>query len=113
VPTPFKRWKATPSATPARVAGGPRGVEEPMHAPNLHAREPGDPAVARLPGSGKGPLREGQGRNPEMNDGGKSDSSVVPAKPPNKAVAAEGVEGRGLTKGNTEKLAGPGLRAGI
>src|SRR5260370_11258882 len=83
-----------------------------MHVPNLHAREPGDPTVARLPGSGKGPLREGRGRNPEMNDGGKSDSPVVPAKLPNKAVAAEAVEGRGLTKGNSDGTTGPGLCAG-
>ena len=36
------------------------------------------------------------------NDAGKSDSSVVPRKPPNKAgkLAAEVVEGRGLAKGN-------------
>ena len=36
------------------------------------------------------------------NDAGKSDSSVVPGKPPNKAgpSAAEEVEGRGLAKGN-------------
>lgn len=33
----------------------------------------------------------------------KSDRPVVPAKPPNKAVAAEVVEGRGLAKGNTAK----------
>ena len=31
----------------ARVAGGPRAVEEPVHARNLHAREPGDPTIAR------------------------------------------------------------------
>jgi RNA-directed DNA polymerase len=37
-----------------------------------------------------------------MNERGKSDSPVVPAKPPNKAAgpAAEVVEGRGLAKGN-------------
>ncbi len=37
-----------------------------------------------------------------MNGGGKSDSPVVPGKPPNKgrARSAEVVEGRGLTKGN-------------
>jgi hypothetical protein len=36
------------------------------------------------------------------NDVGKSDSFVVPGKPPNKAEhsAAEVVEGRGLAKGN-------------
>jgi group II intron reverse transcriptase/maturase len=38
-----------------------------------------------------------------MNGGGKSDSSKVPAKLPNKAEepAAEAMEGRGLTKGNS------------
>src|SRR5579859_3075276 len=54
VPTPLDWWKATPLAAPARAAEGPRGVEEPMHARNLHAREPGDPIVARLPRSGRG-----------------------------------------------------------
>ncbi len=36
------------------------------------------------------------------NDRGKSDSPVVPGKPPNNAEepAAEVVEGRGLAKGN-------------
>src|SRR5437773_8924436 len=40
-----------------------------------------------------------------MDDCGKSDSPVVPAKPPNKAAraAAEVVEGRGLAKGNTDQ----------
>jgi group II intron reverse transcriptase/maturase len=38
-----------------------------------------------------------------MHDHGKSDSLIVPAKPPNNAAAgaAEGVEGSGLTKGNS------------
>jgi hypothetical protein len=36
-----------------------------------------------------------------MHEGGKSDSPVLPAKPSNKAVAAEMVEGRGLTKGSS------------
>jgi RNA-directed DNA polymerase len=36
-----------------------------------------------------------------MMDGyGKSDSPILPKRPPNKAAAAEGVEGRGLAKGN-------------
>jgi len=37
-----------------------------------------------------------------MNGHGKSDRPVVPAKSPNKAEqsAAEGMEGRGLAKGN-------------
>jgi RNA-directed DNA polymerase len=49
-----------------------------------------------------------------MDDRGKSDSPVVPAKLPNKAgsPAAEVVEGRGLTEGNTASKTRPGLRAG-
>jgi RNA-directed DNA polymerase len=47
-----------------------------------------------------------------MNERGKSDSLVVPVKPPNKALAAEVVEGRGLAKGNTDGSTRPGLRAG-
>jgi len=49
-----------------------------------------------------------------MHEHGKSDSPVVPAKPPNKAAqaAAEAVEGRGLAKGNTTGKTRPGLRAG-
>jgi group II intron reverse transcriptase/maturase len=40
-----------------------------------------------------------------MNEHGKSDRPVVPVKPPNKAgqPAAEGVEGRGLAKGNLQQ----------
>jgi hypothetical protein len=47
-----------------------------------------------------------------MNERGKSDSPVVPAKPPNKAVAAEVVEERGLAKGNTDSATRPGRSAG-
>jgi group II intron reverse transcriptase/maturase len=44
-----------------------------------------------------------------MNGRGKSDSSVVPKKPPNKAgrPAAEAVEGRGLAKGNSPERNAP------
>src|SRR5262245_35382699 len=49
-----------------------------------------------------------------MNGGGQSDSPAVPAKPANKAAraAAESVEERGLTKGNTESAARSGHGAG-
>ena len=49
-----------------------------------------------------------------MNERGKSDGPVVPAKPPNKAAdaAAEVVEGRGSTEGNTAGTTYPGRRAG-
>src|SRR5512135_419326 len=35
-----------------------------------------------------------------MNGCGKSDSPILPKRSPNKALAAEGMEGRGLAKGN-------------
>ena len=49
-----------------------------------------------------------------MNEGGKSDSPVVPAKPPNNAAsaAAEVVEERGLAEGNTTSKTRPGHGAG-
>jgi RNA-directed DNA polymerase len=51
-----------------------------------------------------------------MHEHGKSDSSVVPVKPPNKAIAAaigaEVVEERELAKGNTDSTTRPGHRAG-
>ena len=47
-----------------------------------------------------------------MNGCGKSDGPVVPAKPPNKARAAEVVEERGLAEGNTGDPTRPGRRAG-
>ena len=47
VPTRFTTWKATPPAALLRVAGGPCAVRDPVHVRNLHAREPGDPMLAR------------------------------------------------------------------
>ena len=49
-----------------------------------------------------------------MHERGKSDSPVVPVKPPNNAGSpvAEVVEGRGLAKGNTASKTRPGHRAG-
>jgi len=47
-----------------------------------------------------------------MHERGRSDSSVVPTKPPNKAEAAEVVEERGLAEGNTDSNTRPGHRAG-
>ncbi len=47
-----------------------------------------------------------------MNERGKSDSPVVPAKPLNKTPVAEVVEERGLAKGNTATATRPGHRAG-
>ena len=49
-----------------------------------------------------------------MNERGKSDNLVVPAKPPNNAgePVAEVVEGRGLAEGNTARPTRPGRSAG-
>ena len=47
-----------------------------------------------------------------MYEDGKSYSPVVPTNPPNKALAAEAVEERGLAKGNTAGKTRSGLRAG-
>ncbi|MGE5636281.1 MAG: group II intron reverse transcriptase/maturase [Nocardioidaceae bacterium] len=49
-----------------------------------------------------------------MHDRGKSDSPVVPAKPPNNAAqaVAEAVEERGLPEGNATSKTRPGRRAG-
>ena len=40
--------KATSPVALSRVAGGPCAVGEPVHAWSFHAREPRDPALARL-----------------------------------------------------------------
>src|SRR5262245_14927397 len=51
-----------------------------------------------------GPCREAERRTPMMNEQGKSDGRVVPAKSPNKAgqpTAAEEMEGSLLAKGNS------------
>ena len=47
-----------------------------------------------------------------MNGHGKSDRPVVPARPPNKAAAAEAAEERGLAEGNAASETPPGRRAG-
>jgi RNA-directed DNA polymerase len=62
-----------------------------------------------------GSCGEGQGRNPVMDDRGKSDGPVVPAKLPNNAQggAAEVVEGRGPAEGNAARETRAGLRAGV
>jgi len=41
---PYGRRKATPTASPARDAVGPRAVKDPVHAPKHLEREPGGPA---------------------------------------------------------------------
>jgi RNA-directed DNA polymerase len=54
------------------------------------------------------------GGTPSMNDDGRSDSPVLPAKPLNNPgrPGAEVVEGRGLPEGNAASKTRPGRRAG-
>jgi RNA-directed DNA polymerase len=56
-------------------------------------------------GGSEGRTGKVEDRKPVMNEHGKSDNSIIPTKPPNKAgrPAAEGVEGRGLTKENANQ----------
>ena len=85
-----------------------RAVRDPVHVRTHLAREPGGPVVARGRWR-RGTRREVQGRTPTMNDHGKSDRPAVPAKSPNNAgqPAAEGMEGRGLAKGNLRQQNAP------
>ena len=114
VPTLLQKRKATSSAALSRAAVDPARSENPgMH--GISMRENREiPSLARPADRRVGPLREGRGRKPEMHERGKSDSPVVPAKPPNNAgrPAAEVVEERGLAKGNTDDKTRPGHRAG-
>src|SRR5438128_2242036 len=102
------RRKATSGASPPQDATESRAVTDPVHARTHLAREPGEPVVARRGWRG-GPHREVQGRTPMMDDHGQSDRPVVPAKFPNHAErsAAEGMEGRGLAKGNPSQQNAP------
>lgn len=68
----------------SRGATGPPAVRDPAHARKHLAREPGDPTVV-CGTECRRPHREPEGIRPVMNGRGKSDSLVVPRKPPNKA----------------------------
>ena len=99
-----RRQTREPSADPARSENlGMQGVS---------MRENREIPHSPVPLIGGGPPREGCGRTPGMYERGKSDRLVVPAKPPNKAIAAEVVEGRGRGEGNPDGTTRPGHRAG-
>src|SRR6266508_570873 len=76
-------------------------VRDPEHAWTHLAREPGEPLVAHG-GWHRGPRQEVYGRTLTMSGQGQSDRPVVPTKSSNNAgqPATEGMEGRGLAKGN-------------
>jgi len=101
-PTFSKRRKATRSGSPTRDPVRPCGVEDPMHAGKLHAREPRGPMVARTP-TGEGRQEKAMNDNPYVHGHGESDRSIVPSKSRNKGgrPLADGVEGRERTKENT------------
>src|SRR6267143_3852605 len=100
-----KATSGAPTRLPARQVsrGTPesRAVRDPVHVRRHLAREPGDPKSTQGRCS-LGTHREVEGRTPMTNGPGKSDRPAVPGKSPNNAgqPAAEGMEGRGLAKGN-------------
>ena len=73
-----------------------------MHVRDLSRRENREIPWSPACGNGRaGRAGKAKGRNPVMDDRGKSDDLVVPAKRPNNAHggAAEAVEGRGSPRG--------------
>src|SRR5687768_8266138 len=96
------RRKATLGAPPWRGAAGVHAVADPEHVRKHSAREPGDPASVCCAVGGR-PHREVTRHTPMMHARGKSDTPIVPRKPPNNAAraAAEAVEGRGVAEGNS------------
>src|SRR6266446_3104063 len=97
-----KEKRKAPSGAPiSRGVPESRAVRDPVHVRRHLAWEPGDPKSAQGR-SRLGTRREVQGRTPMTNGSGKSDRPVVPEKSPNKTgqPVAEGMEGRGLAKGN-------------
>jgi len=96
-----RKRKATSGAPISRGEPESRAIRDPVHVRRHLAWEPGDPKSAQR-SSCLGTHREVQGRTPMTNGPGKSDRPVVPEKSPNNAgqPAAEGMEGRGLAKGN-------------
>jgi hypothetical protein len=77
----------------------------PWHVRTLLVWEPGDLMTDQRWLAAPGPHREGEEPKPVMHGHEKSDSAIVAKKPPNKAgqPAAEAVEQRAGTKGNTDQ----------
>src|SRR5213593_2334952 len=110
VPTPWTQAEGyTGRVASARRERTPRGLR-----PRARMETPrtgtGRSHVCRRP-EGPQAAPEVRGHKPVMDGRGKSDGSVLPVKPPNKAgqLAAEAVEGRGPAKGNLQAKSGPPL----
>lgn len=95
----------TISCATSQVAYGPRAVVDLVHAGTHLVRNSGDPANSFFPSvlASGGMMGKANHRTP-MIDGRKSDKPIVPRKQSNKTdlSVAEAVEGRGLTKRNTQ-----------
>lgn len=70
-----------------------------MSGSNLHRSWEISTAPGELPGGAE----KARGRNAAIDAVEKSDTPIVPAMPSNKGEPAEVVEGRGVTKGNTQE----------
>jgi retron-type reverse transcriptase len=84
------------------TAGPARSQTRGTHGSSL--RENRESPVSPVANGAAGRVGKAKRHTPTMYDTGQSDRPVVPAKPMNRAGqrAAESVEGRGLTKGNTD-----------
>ena len=94
-------------------AARPCGVEDPRHAEKLHAREPGDPVVAREQSAGR--RENAMSDKSFMHGGGESYSGIVPAKQPNKSEPSPAEVCGGKAADQGEHAASPtraGHRAG-
>ena len=70
-----------------------------MSGSNLHRSWEISAVSGKLPDG----VEKASGRNAAIDAAEKSDTPVVPKKPPNKGKPAETVEGRGVTKGNAQE----------
>src|SRR5688572_19074393 len=107
-----RKRNATRGGASARVPTRPRGVKDPRHVRKLSLREPRDPVVACEMDAG-GDLEAHVEAKLIMESHRKSDRVVVPEKRPNNAQgrAAEVVEERTLTEGNTDESGGTQTRS--
>jgi RNA-directed DNA polymerase len=113
VPTPLSRPEGNIAGGVMRESPGDPARSENQGMHGISMRENREvPRLARRSDDRAGRSGNAQCGKPEMNERGKSDMPVVPANPPNNALAAEVGEERGMAKGNTTSKTRPGHRAG-